>query len=198
MRAVLLQWVRRAWGKLREPEAVWPYLHIDPTSYGGRVMHHRGDPPHEVRVGRYCSIAGGAEFLIGGNHRTDWTSTYPFRVMLDLPGAFEDGMPASRGPIIIGNDVWIGRNAMILSGVTVGNGAVVGAEAVVTRDVRPYAVVAGNPAREVRRRFTDEQVDALQELRWWDWPDSGIRDVVHLLNGAPVDELIAYGNRRGY
>jgi hypothetical protein len=118
--------------------------------------------------------------------------------MLDLPGAFEDGMPASRGPIIIGNDVWIGRNAMILSGVTVGNGAVVGAEAVVTRDVRPYAVVAGNPAREVRRRFTDEQVDALQELRWWDWPDSGIRDVVHLLNGAPVDELIAYGNRRGY
>jgi acetyltransferase-like isoleucine patch superfamily enzyme len=176
---------------------VWPHLRMDPTSYGGhRVVFYPGDPPNEVRIGRYCSIAVGVRFMIGGNHRPDWASTYPFRYRLGLAGAGADGHPASRGPIQVGNDVWIGESAVILSGVTIGDGAVVGTEAVVAHDVRPYAVVVGNPAREVRRRFGDEEVDALLGLRWWDWPAEEIREIVPLLNGAPVGELIAYGRAR--
>ena len=182
--------------RVREPPP-WPYLHVDPTSYGKiNVPYNLGEEPNEIRVGRYCSIAAGVKFLIGGNHRTDWVSTYPFRIMLGLPGAGEDGHPASKGPILVGNDVWIGENAVILSGVTIGDGAAIGTEAIVTRDVRPYAIVAGNPAREVRRRFDDGQVNRLLALRWWEWPPAEIEAIVPLLNGAPVESLFEYADRR--
>ena len=197
-----IDWVvRAARGRIRrdsEPApASWPYVYVDPTSYGPfHVAHYLGDPPNEIRVGRYCSIAGGVKFFIGGNHRPDWASTFPFRFVLGLPQAGEDGHPASKGPILVGNDVWIGENAVILSGVTIGDGAVVATESVVTRDVRPYAIVAGNPAREVRRRFPDDQVDELLALRWWDWPAAEIREIVPLLNGSPITALIDYAKAR--
>ena len=185
--------LRRARGE----GADWPYVNVDPSTYGAiNVTYFEGDSPHEVRVGRYCSIGRGVEFLIGGNHRTDWGSTYPFRIRFGLPGAAGDGHPASKGPIIIGNDVWIGVDAVILSGVTIGDGAVVAARAVVTKNVRPYSIVAGNPAREKYRRFPDEQIASLVALGWWDWPEREIREIVPLLNGAPVEELIEYGHRR--
>ena len=174
----------------------WPHMTVGRHSYGGRVVDYPGDPPHMVEIGSYTSIATGVEFMIGGNHPFEWGSTFPFRARFDLPGAFEDGMPASRGPICIGSDVWIGAGALILSGVTVGHGAVIGAHAVVARDVRSYAIVAGNPAREARRRFTDEQVDALLSLAWWTWPHEELLTIVALLNGADVDELIQYGLSR--
>ncbi len=198
-----IAWAVSAVGRRLQPPPdagppAWPYLYVDPTTYGPfEVVHYQGDPPNEIRVGRYCSIASGVRFFIGGNHRSDWASTYPFRFMLGLHGAGEDGHPASKGPILIGNDVWIGENAVILSGVTIGDGAVVATEAVITRDVRPYAVVVGNPAREVRRRFSDDQVDELLALRWWDWPAAEIREIVPLLNGSPIGELIDYGKARG-
>jgi len=201
MRRAIAWAVGAAGRRLRPPPdpgpPPWPHLYVDPTSYGPfHVAHYQGDAPNEIRVGRYCSIADGVKFFIGGNHRPDWASTYPFRFMLGLPQAGADGHPASNGPILVGNDVWIGENAVILSGVTIGDGAVVGTQAVVTRDVRPYAIVAGNPAREVRRRFPDDQVDALLALRWWDWPAAEIREIVPLLNGAPVGALIDYGKAR--
>lgn len=127
---------------------------------------------------------------MGGNHRPDWVSTYPFRFMLDLPGALEDGHPATKGDIEVGHDVWIGRGARIMSGVTVGNGAVVGAAAVVAGDVRPYAIVVGNPAREVRRRFGEEAIAALERIAWWDWPDERIVEAVPLLSSAQIDRFI--------
>src|SRR6202035_4147784 len=95
------------------------------------------------------------------------------------------------GDVKIGNDAYIGRGAMVLSGVTIGDGAVVGARAVVTRDVRPYAVVVGNPAREVRRRFSDEVVEALLRIRWWDWPDEVVAERVHELNGLSVEDFVS-------
>jgi acetyltransferase-like isoleucine patch superfamily enzyme len=166
-------------------------LSIGLGTYGPfRLLVHRGDENTRVTIGRYCAIGRDVLFIPGSNHRVDWASSYPFRVRYQLPGRFEDGHPASRGPIVVGNDVWIGHGARILSGVRIGDGAVVSAAAVVATDVRPYAIVAGNPAREARRRFSDEQVEALERLAWWDWPEQRILDSVALLNG-PVEALLA-------
>ena len=160
-------------------------------SYGGpQILTFPGDTA-SVRVGQFSSIGMDVVLMDGGNHRSDWVTTYPLRSMLRLPGAFEDGHPKSKGDIAIGNDVWIGRGARVLSGVTIGDGAVVAGYSVVTKDVRPYAVVAGNPAREVRRRFDDDQVEALLEIAWWDWPLERIRAVADELSAPEIDAFIA-------
>jgi acetyltransferase-like isoleucine patch superfamily enzyme len=165
-------------------------------SYGVPISPAYSGDKGDVSIGAYCAIAENVVLMVGGNHRTDWVSTFPLRARLELPGAFMDGHPATRGPIRIGNDVWIGRDAMILSGVTIGDGAVVGARAVVGADVRPYAVVVGNPAREVRRRFTDNQVDDLLRIAWWEWSDEDVQARVDEINGGAVDTFIArYGGR---
>lgn len=159
-------------------------------SYGSPLVRgFTGDAGH-VAIGRYCSIGPDVEFWLGGNHRTDWVTTYPLRIMWNLPGAFEDGQPTSKGPITVGNDVWIGDGAVVMSGVTIGDGAVIAARAVVTRDVRSYAVVAGNPAREVRRRVTQEQAESLRRIAWWDWPRERITDAVDLLSSDDVQGFI--------
>lgn len=130
-------------------------------------------PPVETKVviGGFCSIAKDVQFLLGGNHRIDTVTTFPLRAVLELPGAFEDGTPWSKGDAVVGNDVWIGRGARILGGVTIGDGAVVAAYSVVTRDVPPYALVGGDPARHIRWRFEPDQIAALLRIAWWDWPD---------------------------
>jgi chloramphenicol O-acetyltransferase type B len=162
-------------------------------SYGSfQVNAGRGDRAR-VRIGSFCSIARGVEFVAGGNHRPDWISTYPFRVMWDLPGAFTDGHPRPELDIEVGNDVWIGAQALILPGAKIGDGAVVAARAVVTGEVRPYAIVGGAPARELRRRFDDEQIEALLELRWWEWPEEKLRASVDLLCSPDIEGLLARG-----
>ena len=159
-------------------------LTIGRCSYGDpRVATFPGDRAR-VRIGSFCSIGPEVILMDGGDHRVDWVSTFPFRAALDLPGAYEDGHPRSRGDIEIGNDVWLGRGARVRSGVRIGDGAVVAAYAVVTRDVRPYAIVAGVPARELRRRFGDEQVEALQRIAWWDWPMEKVLRYVPRLSSA--------------
>lgn len=166
------------------------FLTMGPHSYGSpRVRVYAGSTAR-VHVGAFCSIGSDVEFLTGGYHHPEWVSTYPFRIRLGLSGAFEDGQPATRGDIVVGNDVWIARGARILSGVTIGDGAVVGAYAVVADDVRPYAVVVGNPAREVRRRFDDARVEALISSRWWDWPLERIVTLVPLLSSPDVDAFL--------
>jgi acetyltransferase-like isoleucine patch superfamily enzyme len=164
---------------------------VGELSYGAPLVQvYEGDTAW-VHVGSYVSIAEEVVFLVGGNHRVDWVSVFPFRARLRLQGALEDGHPATKGDIAVGHDVWIGRGATILSGVTVGNGAVVAAASVVTRDVRPYAVVAGNPAREVKRRFTDDQVAALEQIAWWDWPPEQVLERVSELNGADIGVFVS-------
>jgi acetyltransferase-like isoleucine patch superfamily enzyme len=165
-------------------------LTIGEHTYGDPgVIVYPGDTA-TVSIGRYCAIADGAEFLVGGNHMIDWVTAYPLRIMYDLPGALEDGHPTTKGNITIGNDVWIGTDALILSGVTVGDGAVIGAAAVVSADVRPYAVVAGNPGREVRRRFGGAEIEQLQRIAWWDWPDEVVRARVAELNNPDLGEFL--------
>lgn len=170
-------------------------LVMGPHSYGQpRLRRYLGDTA-TVRVGSFVSIADNVEFIPGGNHRVDWVSTYPFRWMFQLPGALTDGHPHSKGNIVVGNDVWIATGARILSGVTIGDGAVIAAGAIVTKDVRPYSVVAGSPATEVCRRFSEDQIDALERVRWWDWPIDVIVDHVGLLCSADIDAFLAVAKR---
>ncbi|VUD72248.1 Chloramphenicol acetyltransferase [Methylobacterium symbioticum] len=146
-----------------------------------------------LTIGRYCSIADRVEILLGGGHRLDWATTYPFAAMrAHFPDAeAPTDYHASRGGVTIGHDVWLGSGCMILSGVTVGHGAVVAARAVVARDVPPYAVVAGNPARVVRTRFDPETVAALLETAWWDLPHEMVSRLVPLLCSDRTGELVA-------
>lgn len=175
-------------------------------TYGLELLEVRrwSEDDGELRIGAFCSIADRCIVLLGGNHRTDWVTTYPFPAFpSEWPTAAGiSGHPASKGDVTIGNDVWLGSGATIFSGVTIGDGAVVAANATVTRDVPPYTIVAGNPARVVRPRFPPERVEALLRLRWWEWDDATIAARVQLLCSDRVDELIALdgvvaGNPRG-
>lgn len=121
-----------------------------------------------LRIGSYCSISLECQFMLGGNHRHDWASQFAFPAF--MPECKAENYLKTKGDIVVGHDVWLGFRSAVLSGVTLGNGAAVGAYSVVTRDVPPYAIVAGNPARVVRYRFPPEQIAILQALEWWCWP----------------------------
>jgi len=120
-----------------------------------------------VIIGKFCSIASNVRIFGGGEHNTTLISTYPFKKFFQ--NVDTDPNVISKGPTIIGNDVWIGMNAIILSGVTIGDGAVIGAGSVVTKEVPPYAIVAGNPAILIRNRFTEDQIEKLLRIKWWNW-----------------------------
>ncbi|MDP4022247.1 CatB-related O-acetyltransferase [Methylobacterium sp. NEAU 140] len=165
---------------------------IGAYSYG-RPKVRFPESGRRLTIGRYCSIADKVEILLGGDHRLDWVSTYPFAAMgglfpdADAPADYH----ASRGDVAIGHDVWLGSGCTILSGVSVGHGAVVAARAVVTRDVPPYAVAAGNPARIVRHRFDAETAAALVAAAWWDRPHAEVTRLVPLLQSGQVAALLA-------
>jgi acetyltransferase-like isoleucine patch superfamily enzyme len=181
----------REYGPLSVEEAIVAgVLIIGAHSYGMPTIRRFQGDTATVQIGKYCSLADGSVFMVGGNHRTDWITTYPLRIMLGLPGALTDGHPTSKGDIIVGNDVWIGADARILSGVEIGDGAVIGASSVVATDVRPYAIFAGNPAREIRRRFSDRTVEELRRTAWWDWPDELVRDRVEYLCDPHVEAFL--------
>ena len=158
--------------------------------YAPNVVKYEGDTGRVI-IGNFASVAPDADFYVGGLHRTEWVSQYGLRAMLDLPGAHEDAFTHGRGDIVVGSDTWVTNGCTVMSGVTIGDGAVVGTKAVVAKDVRPYAVVVGNPAREIRRRFSDEQVDALLRIRWWDWPTEKVKQHVELICSPDVDAFIA-------
>ena len=196
--------LKRALARLfsRAARAGWPvgfaYTRQHPELAGYAIGAHTYGRPRvlawddatTLRIGRYCSIAKGVTIALGGEHRTDWVSTYPFgELWPEAQGV--PGHPASRGDVVIGNDVWIGLDALILSGVTIGDGAVIGARAVVTQDVPPYAVVAGNPARVVRTRFDEETVARLLAIRWWDWPEAKVKAHLAELMGPDVAAFAA-------
>jgi acetyltransferase-like isoleucine patch superfamily enzyme len=149
----------------------------------------------KLSIGRFCSIADGVEILLGGNHRTDWVSTYPFpEFARQWPSAVgQSGHHQSRGDVRIGHDVWLGSQSMVLSGVTIGNGAVVAARSVVTRDVPSYAIVAGNPARTIRLRFDPRSVERLLAAEWWNWPKERIGRAMPLLMSGDIEGFLDRG-----
>lgn len=172
----------------------YPQYVIGRGSYGLLDVIDYGEGA-KLTVGAYCSTARGSSVLLGGGHRTDWVTTYPFSVL--EPGLADiEGHPVTRGDVVIGNDVWIGTDAMILSGVTVGDGVVIMARAVVTRDVAPYAIVGGVPAREIRKRFDDETIARLLALKWWDWPHDRIVRAGRLLLSENIARFLNLAERQ--
>lgn len=164
---------------------------IGDFTYGKPRILHWGEDA-QLKIGKFCSIAEGVCIFLGGNHRVDWISTYPFSALLEEWGSVIDivGHPATKGNINIGNDVWIGFGAIIMSGVTIGDGAVIGASAVVTKDVAPYSIVVGNPAKVIKKRFNDEDIEVLLKLQWWNWPPEKIKRSIELLCSENINELI--------
>jgi acetyltransferase-like isoleucine patch superfamily enzyme len=145
-----------------------------------------------LEIGSFCSIADKVSCFLGGNHRTDWITTYPFGHIFaeELGGRDIVGHPATRGGIRIGNDVWIGSGATIMSGVTIGDGAVIAANATVVRDVQPYEIVGGNPAKPIGRRFDEDMVALLLKLQWWNLPLEDIRSITGVLCSQPTTQLL--------
>ncbi|MBP7477667.1 MAG: CatB-related O-acetyltransferase [Chitinophagales bacterium] len=159
-------------------------------TYGEPLVYWDGTSEEKANIGKFCSIAAGVTLFLGGQHHTDWVSTYPLRIMMDLEGKNKDGHPFGKGDIHIGNDVWIGRGASIMSGVKIGNGAVIAANAHVVKDVEPYSIVGGNPAKHLKFRFNPNQIQHLESIAWWNWEIPKIQKNVHLINGATIDEFI--------
>jgi acetyltransferase-like isoleucine patch superfamily enzyme len=143
-------------------------------------------------IGSFCSIADNITIFLGGNHRTDWVTTYPFgHIYVDKFNKFDGkGHPATKGDVIIGNDAWIGDGVTIMSGVTIGHGAVIAKNSHVVKNVEPYSVVGGNPAKIIKYRFTQEQIEKLLEIKWWEWTDDKIYDFTPLLCNSNIDEFI--------
>lgn len=172
------------------------YMDVGKWSYGVNGSPHLCIPfEKSVEIGNFCSIANNVQIVLNADHRVDWISTYPFTAFVEegWPAARGiSGHPTTKGKVVIGNDVWIGLNALILSGVSIGDGAVIGANAVVTKDVPPYAIVAGNPARIVKYRFDEERIQKLLEIAWWNWPDENIQEAVPLLVSNQIDLFIKY------
>ena len=144
-------------------------------------------------IGKFCSIACGAKFIFNSaNHTLSSISTYPFPIFFEEWGLNIKDVAAAwdnKGDIIIGNDVWIGYEAVITAGVTVGDGAIIGTRAVVTKDVPPYTIVGGVPAKPIRKRFDNETLDELLKIRWWDWPEEKIARNIHAIQSGCLKQL---------
>lgn len=147
----------------------------------------------KLKIGKFCSIACGAKFLFNSaNHTLSSISTYPFPLFFEEWNLLKENVTQAwdnKGDIIIGNDVWIGYEAVILAGVTIGDGAIIGTRAVVTKDVEPYTIVGGIPAKPIRKRFSDEMISVLQEIKWWDWPEHKIKENLQAIQSGDMMQL---------
>ena len=153
------------------------------------VKYHFDFIGDKLIIGKFCMIASNATFIMNGaNHLTDAITSYPFAIFgQDWANAMDNKTYPLKGDIVIGNDVWIGYNATILTGVTIGHGAIIAANATVTKDVEPYSIVGGNPAQLIRKRFPDQTIAKLLELAWWDWDlDKITRNVQYLTGNDPL------------
>ena len=146
-------------------------------------------------MGKFCSVACGAKFIFNSaNHTLGSLSTYPFPIFFEQWGLPVKSITTAwdnKGDIVIGNDVWIGYEAVIMSGVTIGDGAIIGTRAVVTKDVPPYTIVGGVPAKPIRKRFSDEKIETLLELKWWDWTVDEISANLENIQAGNIDALAA-------
>lgn len=156
----------------RSPKTHYPQYEFGKWTYGIPKIYSWGEGT-TLKVGAFCSIADDVRIFLGGEHRVDWVTTYPFSVFWEAAKHIP-GHRSSKGDVITGNDVRIEHGATILSGIRVGDGSVIGAYSVVTKDVPPYHIVAGNPARRVRQRFDDATVERLLGIAWWQWKDTPV------------------------
>ncbi len=166
---------------------------IGKYTYGFKgVSVQRYSSTELLEIGSFCSIASGVTIFLGGNHRPDWITTFPFGHIYKTQLGGEDivGHPSSNGGVTIGNDVWFGYGATIMSGVTIGDGAVISANAHVVKNVEPYEIVGGNPAKHIKFRFTGPVIKMLLQLRWWELEDGEIKRIAPQLSKEPTERLM--------
>ncbi len=155
------------------------------------VLYHYPHMCERLIIGRFCAIATGARFIMSGaNHALDGLSTFPFSIFgKGWADPLQDWSKGARGDTVVGNDVWIGMDAAIMAGVTIGDGAIIGTRAVVARDVPAYGVAVGNPARVVKKRFDEATIERLLEVAWWNWPAEKITRNLAAIKGADIASL---------
>lgn len=165
---------------------------IGPCTYGYEYLQIFGSEGVSLTIGSFCSIAMKTTIFLGGGHRVDWMTTFPFGHQLadELGGREIEGHPVSKGDVVIGHDVWLGYGSTIMSGVTIGSGAVIAANSHVVKDIAPYEIVGGNPAKHIRYRFDEEIRELLLELRWWDLPLPIIKELRQTLSSEPTVEVL--------
>ncbi len=171
--------------------------HNSPENFYDHIQHHYDFLGDRLVIGKFCAIAEGVTFIMNGaNHRMDGITTYPFNI---FGGGWEKVTPTLnqlpfKGDTVIGNDVWIGQNVTIMPGVKIGSGAIIAANSNVTKNVEPYTIVGGNPAKVIKKRFNDEVVDLLLKLEWWNWDEQKIFDnlekLVSLNDISSVQKLL--------
>jgi len=146
----------------------------------------------QLIIGKFCMIASDVTFIMNGaNHLTNAITTYPFSIFGgDWSGAMEGKEFPFKGDTMIGNDVWIGYGATIMPGVTIGDGAIIGSKSVVTKDVDPYSIIGGNPAKVIRKRYSDEEIESLLQIKWWDWPLEKITKNLQILTDNDIGGLM--------
>ena len=167
---------------------VGEYTYFADRDFESHITHHYDFNGDKLLIGKFCQIAADVEFVMNGaNHQMNAVSTYPFYIFggWEQPTPDKTKMPL-KGDTVVGNDVWIGQNATILPGVHIGDGAIIGCNSTVASDVPPYTVVAGNPAKPLRKRFDDELIDLLLRLRWWDKPAEEINALIPLLTNSDL------------
>ena len=170
---------------------VGEFTYFSDTDFESHVTHHYPFYGDKLIIGRFCQIAAGVRFVMNGaNHRMNTVTAYPFYI---FEGWEQDAPPLSelpcKGDTVIGNDVWIGENAVILPGVHIGDGAIIGTQSVVGSDLPPYTIVAGNPAKPIRQRFDDALTDLLLRFRWWDREIEEIRRLLPLLSCSDLEKV---------
>jgi virginiamycin A acetyltransferase len=170
----------------------------NPENFLRNVLYHFDFEGDRLIIGKFCAIASEVKFIMNGaNHRTDWLTNYPFPI---FAAGWEVAMPESwpnKGDTIVGNDVWIGYDALIMPGVHIGDGAIIGSRSVVTRDVSPYSIVGGNPAQEIRKRFSEEVIEELLTIAWWDWPIEKITQHLKAICSSNLEALAKYWQQIG-
>jgi len=158
-----------------------------------RYLHEKRKDVDKLIIGSYCSIGSGAMFMMGGNqgHNQDWVSTFPFYFQANI---FKESKNAyiKLGDTVIGNDVWIGSEAMIMPGITIGDGAIIAARAVVVKNVPAYSVVGGNPASIIKYRFKEDEIEKLIEMKWWSWTEEKVKENMPLICSESNSELYEY------
>ena len=174
----------------------------DPLDFEkNNVLYHYPINKDKLKIGKFCSIACGAKFLFtSANHKMRSLSTYPFPIFFEEWGLDVKNICDAwdnKGDIVIGNDVWIGYEAVILSGVTIGDGAIIGSRAVVTKDVEPYTIVGGVPAKSIRKRFDDKTILKLENIRWWNWDEKQIRKGIQAIQSGNIIELEKISDEQG-
>ena len=191
-----------SWKKIEFPSEleISPFVNVgEYTYYAGsynglfeevsiRYLDEDNKKGDKLYIGKFCSIATGVNFNLGGseNHRSDWISTFPFSKI------FEKGNDSyfPKGNTIIGNDVWIGTEAIIMPGITIGDGAIIGARSIVTKDIPPYSIVVGVPGKVIKKRFSDEIIEKLLHSKWWDLEINKIMKLIPLLTSSNINAFL--------